>query len=236
MPLPSPCRYPTPLPKYGDKSPCKNGVKPCSALTECWAKSGGDVVKSMNCQQEYVRDLASYLFANDKLFRSAWLEYAKVGDLPFKMRSINGLRDMPAMAAKVQQMTEDYNERLAKYNTGKNSDNDVTKEAMDLLEREIAGSNIRTLTDVPELRTSILKTLQSAFSGLFVFKKNKIDFEIPPPPAPGAPPKTCSDLKSYFTFIYNVNILLEEGRTTRTGGRKSRRGRMRKARRSTRRN
>ena len=223
---PSPCRYPTPLPKYGDKSPCKNGVKPCAVLPECWGKSGGDVLKSMNCQQEYVRDLAAYLFANNKPFRSAWLAYVKTYDMPAYQQRLNGLKNTPGKAQR--EAKEDYDGRLSQYNTGTNSENFATKFAAQQLEQYIAGSNISDLNAVPKLRADVLKTLQSAFSGLFLFRNNKVDFEAPPAG------KVCGDLSPYFTFIYNVNILLDEGRVRPRGGKKTKRNL--KSKRSTRRN
>lgn len=222
IPEPSPCRYPVPLAKYGNKKPCKNGVKdPCVPVSECWAKAGGDVIKSINCQQEYVRDLASYLFKADKVFRNAWLSHVASYDLrDYDRRKNYSKNDMEA-----------FSRRKAEYNSGVNvtADNGVTRFAEQQLDMLIAGDRVRSLNSIAAFRNGVITELKKAFSGLFTFKNGKIDFETP------AAGKLCTDIAPYYTFIYNVNLLLTEGTKTH-GGRKSRKSGTQRRRRSTRRN
>lgn len=228
----SPCRYPTPLRKYGDVSPCKNGVKPCAQLPECWGKFGGDVVKSMQCQQQYVRDLALYLFNTDKAFRNAWLDYVKVDDL-IKLKASANVNPVNAPESSMwgSHNVAIYKKRLAEYNSATNVSknvpgNEALKFAKEVLEYRIAGAPITSLNTVKPFRAQLLALLQKVFPALFAFKNGKIDFEV----APAG--KGCADLSTYFTFIYNINILLDEGRTVRTGGTKK----AKKAKKGTRRN
>jgi hypothetical protein len=219
----SPCRYPTPLPKYGDVKPCKNGVKePCAPVAECWAKSGGDVVKSMQCQQEYVRDLAIHLFKTDKVFRGVWLSHVRDYDI----------RDMERRAV-FKNSAQILADRKANYNKGANVgvDNDVTKFALGQLDMYIVGDKVRSLNGIKSFREKLVADMKKVFGGLFTFKDGKIDYQTP------ADGKVCGDIAPYFTFIYNVNLLLNEGTKTH-GGRKTRRARnqSRSSSRSSRRN
>lgn len=204
----SACRYPTPLPKYGDVRPCKNGIKePCAVVPECWAKSGGDVVKSMQCQQEYVRDLAIHLFKTDKVFRNLWLSYVKSYDIPDLERRASLKNAAQALA-----------DRKANYNKGANVgvDNYVTKYALGQLDMYIVGDKVRSLNGIKSFRDKLVADLKKVFGSLFTFKDGKIDYQTP------ADGKLCSDIAPYFTFIYNVNLLLTEGTKTH-GGRNTRR-------------
>jgi len=214
----SPCRYPTPLRKYGDVTPCKNGVKPCAALPECWGRFGGDVVKSMQCQQAYVRDLALYLFNTDKAFRNAWLDFVKVDDLA-KLKASANVNPVNAPESSIwgSHNVAIYKKRLAEYNSASNVSKNTTgnaavKFAKEVLEYRIAGNTITSLDTVKSFRSELLSLLQKVFSSLFAFKNGKIDFEVAPVG------KGCADLSTYFTFIYNINILLDEGHTSRKGG------------------
>ncbi len=217
----SACRYPTPLPKYGDVRPCKNGVKePCAVVPECWAKAGGDVVKSINCQQEYVRDLAAHLFKTDKIFRNVWLSYVKSYDMPSYVRRKNYSQNG---ANALVQRTAEYNSAV---NVG--VDNYVSKFALAQLDMLIAGDRVRSLNGVKSFRDALLGTLKNVFGSLFTFKDGKIDYQTP------ADGKLCSDIAPYFTFIYNVNLLLTEGTKTH-GGRTTRRSKTNTRRSSTRR-
>jgi len=219
MPV-TPCRYPTPLPKYGDVRPCKNGIKePCAVVPECWAKSGGDVIKSMRCQQEYVRDLAMHLFKTDKVFRNIWLSYVKSYDIPDYERRASFQNGAQVLA-----------DRKANYNRGANVgvENYVTKYALGQLDMYIVGEKIRSLNEVKSFREKLVADMKKVFGSLFTFKDGKIDYEKP------AAGKVCTDIAPYYTFIYNVNLLLTEGTKTH-GGRKTRRSTSQR-RRKTRRN
>jgi hypothetical protein len=210
----SPCRYPTPLPKYGEVKPCKNGIKePCAVVPECWAKAGGDVVKSMQCQQEYVRDLAIHLFKTDKIFRNIWLSYVKSYDIPDLERRASSKNGAQNLA-----------DRKANYNKGANVgvDNFVTKYALGQLDMYIVGDKIRSLNGIKSFRDNLVTLMKKVFGGLFTFKDGKIDYQTP------ADGKVCSDIAPYFTFIYNVNLLLTEGTKTH-GGRKTRRSTVRRS-------
>jgi hypothetical protein len=205
----SPCRYPTPLPKYGDVKPCKNGVKePCAPVAECWAKAGGDVVKSINCQQEYVRDLATHLFKTDKVFRNIWLSHVRSYDLPsYEQRKNFSSTNANSLVT-----------RTAEYNSAKNVgvDNFVTKFALAQLEMLIAGDRVSSLNTIKTFRQTHFSYLKKVFGDLFTFKDGKIDYQTP------VAGKACGDIAPYFTFIYNVNLLLTEGTQTK-GGRATRR-------------
>jgi len=209
MPPASPCRYHLPLPTYGRTQRCKSGRKsPCDIVPECWAKTGGDVLGSIHCQQEYVRDLAEYLFDNDQFFRNVWLEHEKV------IR----LSDLKNKANYGKNYKEAYETAKKEYDSGRRLG--VTNNTIEYAKRQlnmlIAGNDVISLEAVPEFRKSLFEFLKGVFSSIFVFKDGQIDFQTPP----GG--KVCTDLEPYFTFIKNMNILLIEGRTTRTGGRKTR--------------
>jgi len=222
MPGPAtPCRYPTPLPKYGSVSRCKDGVKaPCVTIPECWAHAGGDVVKSMHCQQEYVRDLAMFLFKTDLLFRNTWINYVKSYDLAdFQRRSTSGKNSELA-----------YKQRAVNYDNAIKAvdvSNDATKFAEQQLDMLVAGERFSS-AGINAFKAGLSKLLQDAFSSLFVFVDGKIDYTRAPVG------KFCRDIEHYFTFIEAVNLLLTQGMKSRGGRRVSRRTN-KKSKRSTRR-
>lgn len=220
MPGPvTPCRYPVPLPKYGSVARCKDGVKaPCNVIPECWAHAGGDVVKSMHCQQEYVRDLALHLFKTDMLFRTAWINYVK----SFHLASIERGSTIN------KSHMNDYVKSKANYNSALqalNVSNDVTRYAEHQLERDVAGPHFVSLNTVAAFKSGVIEILRSAFSSLFVFADGKIDHTKAPVG------KYCRDIENYYTFIDAVNVLLTQGK--KSGGRKTRTNK--KSNRSTRR-
>jgi hypothetical protein len=172
----------------------------------------------MQCQQEYVRDLAIHLFKTDKVFRNVWLSYVKSYDIP----------DLERRASS-KNAAQNLADRKADYNRGANVgvDNYVTKYALGQLDMYIVGDKVRSLNGIKSFRDKLVADMKKVFGSLFTFKDGKIDYQTP------ADGKLCTDIAPYFTFIYNVNLLLTEGTKTH-GGRKSRKN-MRSKNRKTRR-
>jgi hypothetical protein len=177
-------------------------------VPECWAQTGGDVLGSMHCQQEYVRDLAEYLFNNDKTFRNVWLDYIKSTRIP----------DLRNKSEYSKNHKDAYEQAQKEFNSGKavGVTNNTIEYVKNQLSIFIAGDDVTSLALVPEFRKTLYEFLKGVFSSLFVFKNGQIDYQTP------SERRSCDDLELYSTFVKNMNILLIEGRVNRSGGRKTR--------------